>query len=393
VTAVTARGARLAVLLAAAHNASACKGARRVDFMKAWDPQAEESTTASDAVIQFLRAVALAALTAVAMYLCWKLLSPFIYAFTWAFALAVACAPLRKWLISRTPPLAAAVFMVAITITVIAVPVTFILRQLLQESLKAQSLLVSSLQANGWRSTISANRWLGPLWNWADQQLDLRQIAQQAAAEISTWIAPAVARSLRVVSQTGAMLLALFFFLRDQEAILAGMARMLPLSPDETDRLFTRVSTTLRTAVYGRVFIGFLQGSLGGLIFAVVGLPAAVFWGAIMSLLSILPFLGSFVVWIPACGFLLLSGRWVAALIVAIWGVAVINPVDNILYPALVGARLGIHPLILFLAFVGGLIAFGPTGLILGPCIIAVAAGLSEVWHGREATASHGGDA
>jgi predicted PurR-regulated permease PerM len=123
-------------------------------------------------------------------------------------------------------------------------------------------------------------------------------------------------------------------------------------------------------------------------IFAIVGLPAPVFWGAIMSLLSMLPFLGSFVVWVPACAFLLLSGHWVPALIVAVWGIAVINPIDNFLYPILVGARLSIHPLVLFLAFVGGLIAFGPTGLVLGPCIIAFTSSLAEVWQGRQAAAS-----
>lgn len=358
--------------------------------MRARDPQAEDNTTRNDPTIQPLRVMALAALTVLAAYLCWKLLAPFVYAFIWAFALAVVCAPLRKWLLSRMRPLFAAFLIVAIVIVVIAVPFTVVLRHLLQESLKAQSLLLSSIQANGWRSTMSANRWIGPLWNWANQQLDLGQIAQKGAAELSTWIAPAVARSLRVVSQTGAMLLALFFFLRDEEAILAGMARILPLSSDETTRLFARVSGVLRVAVYGRVFIGFVQGSLGGVIFALVGLPAPVFWGVIMSLLSILPFLGSFVVWIPACGFLLLSGRWIAALIVAIWGVAIIHPADNILYPVLVGSRVALHPLIVFLAFVGGLIAFGPTGLILGPCIVAVAAGLADVWHGRQATASDG---
>ena len=78
----------------------------------------------------------------------------------------------------------------AVVIVVIAVPLTFILRQLLQESLKAQSLLRSSIQIESWQGTISANRWLGPLWNLADRQLDLSQIAQQSAAMIGSWIAP-----------------------------------------------------------------------------------------------------------------------------------------------------------------------------------------------------------
>ena len=346
-----------------------------------------------DGTLRVLRAMALAALTALGIYLCWKLAAPFLNAITWAFTLTLVCAPLRKWLFARMPRLPATALIMALVLVVIAVPLTFALRQLLQESLKAQLWLRNSMQTEGWRSAIAANRWLGPLWNWADRQLDLGQLAQQIAAAIARWIAPAVAHSVSVISQTGAALLAFFFFLRDEETILAGVGRMLPLSPAETGRLFARVSTAVRTAVYGRVFIGFVQGFLGGVIFAIVGLPAPVFWGAIMSFLSMLPFLGSFVVWIPADVYLLLSGHWISALIVLVWGVAVINPVDNVLYPILVGARIGMHPLVLFVAFVGGLIAFGPTGLILGPCIIAFTAGLAEIWQERQAAASAGGGA
>ena len=103
-----------------------------------------------------------------------------------------------------------------------------------------------------------------------------------------------------------------------------------------------------------------------------------------MALLSILPMLGAFIVWVPASIFLLIGDHWIRALIVAVWGVAVIHPVDNILYPVLVGARMGLHPLVLFIAFVGGLVVFGPAGLILGPCIVAVAAAMAELWETRQ---------
>jgi predicted PurR-regulated permease PerM len=334
--------------------------------------------------------IALTAVVALTVYLCWKLLAPFIYPFTWALALAIACAPLRRRLLARMSRLPAALLILVLVIVVIGVPLTFLLRQLLQELLRAEVFISNSMQANNWRGALAGNRWLGPLWIWANQQFDLGQIAQQMAAGAAGWIAPAVTRSVRILSQTGVALLALFFFLRDGERLVAALGRLLPLSPAESSHVFSRISLTLRTAVYGRAFIGLIQGSLGGVIFAIVGLPAAIFWGAIMSVLSMLPFLGSFVVWIPAVAYLLLIGRWIAALVVTVWGIAVINPVDNILYPVLVGARVGMHPLVLFVAFVGGLIAFGPTGLILGPCIIAFAVGLTEVWQQRRAALQEG---
>ena len=343
----------------------------------------EKKAPQEDITLRVLRSVVLTVLTALVIYLCWKLVAPFLNAFTWGLTLAVACGPLRKRLFSRLPRLPATLLIMAFVIAVIAVPVTFVSRQLLQESLKAQTLLQQSVQTDDWRSAIAENRWFGPIWTWADQQLDLSQMAQELAGAIARSIAPAVARSVGVISQAGAALLAFFFFLRDQEIALATIRRLLPLEASETDLLFTRVSSAVQSAIYGRLFIGFLQGLLGGIIFALVGLPAPVFWGAVMSLLSTLPVLGAFMVWVPAGAFLLVEGHWIRALIVLVWGLAVIHPVDNLLYPVLVGARMGLHPLVLFVAFVGGLIAFGPAGLILGPCIIALAVGIGEVWKSR----------
>ncbi len=199
------------------------------------------------------------------------------------------------------------------------------------------------------------------------------------------WIAPVVAHSVGVVAQAGVILLALYFFLQDEEIALAAVRGLLPFSPSEIDRLFSRVSSTARATIYGRLLIGTIQGSLGGVIFALVGLPAPVFWGAVMALLSFLPVFGAFLVWLPASLVLLAQGHWMKGAAVLLWGLAVIHPVDNILYPVLVGARIGLHPLVLFVAFVGGVVAFGPAGLILGPCIVAIARGLAEIWRARGA--------
>jgi len=340
----------------------------------------------------FSSATLLALLTAVAIYLCWRMAAPFVNAFTWAFALTIACAPLRRWLLARMPPVAATLLIMALVVMVIAAPLMMMLTRLLQESIRAQSLLRSSFGTDEWRNVIESNRWAGSLWAWIDQQLDIGEIGRQAAAMIASWIGPVVARSASAISQTGIALLVFFFFLRDQETILGGVAGMLPLSAAETTALFERVSTAVRTAVYGRVFVGMVQGLLGGVIFALLGLPAPVFWAAIMSLLSVLPMLGAFLVWVPAGFFLLAGGHWIRALILLIWGVGVIHTADNFLYPILAGPRMGLHPLVLFVAFVGGLLAFGPAGLILGPCIVAFAAGLAEIWRRRMAVISDGGN-
>ena len=342
-----------------------------------------EITRQDDTTVRVLRTVALAALTLFAIYLCWRLAAPFLSPLTWGLALAVACAPLRAWLLARMPPLAATLLIMALVIAVIAAPLTFVLRQLFQESLAVQGRVRIWIQSDDWRQAIASHPVLGPVWTWADQQFDLSDIAQKTAGAMARAIAPALARSASLISQTGVALLAFFFFLRDQDLVLAALRRILPLSRREADSLFARLASTVQSCVYGRIFIGSVQGALGGLIFGIVGISAPVFWAAVMSLLSILPVVGAFVVWLPASTILLLTGHWIKAVILLVWGIAVIHPVDNLLYPILVGARTGMHPLVLFIAFLGGLIAFGPAGLILGPCIIAAAIALANLWQER----------
>lgn len=104
-----------------------------------------------------------------------------------------------------------------------------------------------------------------------------------------------------------------------------------------------------------------------------------------MGVLAVVPGLGAFVVWIPAAIFLALEGSWGKALILAGWGVIVVGTIDNLLCPVLVGNRLKLHTVLAFIAVVGGLILFGPAGLILGPVALTVTMVLPQIWPDRAA--------
>ena len=342
-----------------------------------------QSTLIEERYSHAFRALALAALTLIAIYFCWLMTAPFLSAFTCAFALAVAFSPVRTWLTSRMPGLTATLLIITSLVVAVSLPGALIARQLLNECLRAQELLQKSLQDGGWQSAVAARPWIGNLLAWTDSQLDLGQMGQQLAGTMARSIAPLLARSVGLISQVGVLLLALFFFLQDEVILVNGARSLLPFSAGETDALIARVSATVRATVYGRLLISIVQGSLGGVIFALVGLPAALLWGTVMILLSLLPVFGAFLVWVPASLFLVAQGNWIRGIIVAVWGFAVIHPVDNLLYPVLVGERIGLHPLVLFVAFVGGLVVFGPAGLIIGPCLMSLVAGLAEVWRTR----------
>ena len=157
------------------------------------------------------------------------------------------------------------------------------------------------------------------------------------------------------------------------------------------DRLFSRVGDTVHATIYGTLVVAAVQGTLGGLMFWWLDLPAPLLWGLVMGVLAIVPVLGAFVVWIPAAVFLALDGSWGKALILALWGGVLVGGIDNVIYPILVGNRLRLHTIPAFMAIVGGLIVFGPSGLILGPMTLTVTVLLLEIWRSRspEATQAH----
>jgi predicted PurR-regulated permease PerM len=116
-----------------------------------------------------------------------------------------------------------------------------------------------------------------------------------------------------------------------------------------------------------------------------LGLPAPLLWGVIMAVLAIIPYLGAFVVWVPAAIFFALEGSWGKALILTAWGGIVVALIDNLVYPILVGKRMRLHTVPVFLAMFGGLALFGASGLILGPVILAVTDALVDIWRRRTA--------
>ncbi|MEO8244298.1 MAG: AI-2E family transporter [bacterium] len=172
----------------------------------------------------------------------------------------------------------------------------------------------------------------------------------------------------------------LFYFLRDRLAAIAMIKAWLPLTSEDADHLLRRVVETVHATVYGTLAVATIQGTLGGLMFWVLGLPTPLLWGLVMSLLSIVPVLGAFVVWIPAALLLLLDGSWIRALILTAWGGIVVGSIDNILRPTFVGSRLRLHTIPAFISIVGGLVLFGAPGFILGPLAATITMLLVQFW-------------
>lgn len=168
------------------------------------------------------------------------------------------------------------------------------------------------------------------------------------------------------------MLYILFFFLRDGNKMVAGLIRALPFGDMREQRLFRKFAEVSRVTVKGTLVVGVVQGAIGGLLFWILGIGAPVLWGVIMAILSLLPAVGTAMVWIPAAIILIVRGNTWKGIILLISGTLIIGLVDNVLRPILVGRGARMPDFLVLIATLGGLTAFGISGFILGPILAAL---------------------
>jgi len=177
--------------------------------------------------------------------------------------------------------------------------------------------------------------------------------------------------TLRLAVYFFLMLYLLFFFLRDANGIIEALVRALPFGDERERHLLSRFAAVSRATIKGSLVVGIVQGFIGGVLFATVGIGAPVLWGVVMALLSVVPAVGPSLVWIPAAIILLVQGHIWSGLIVIAVGALVIGLVDNLLRPILVGRDTKMPDYLILLSTLGGLLAFGLAGVVIGPIIAA----------------------
>ena len=179
------------------------------------------------------------------------------------------------------------------------------------------------------------------------------------------------------------MFFSLYYFLVESKTIVEKIMYLSPLRDEYEKILIEKFRSMVRATLKGTIVVGFVQGILGGLMFAIAGVPSFVIWGIIMTVLSMIPVLGSGFVWAPVGVIMLLTGNiWQGIFILAFGGI-VISFIDNVLRPKLVGGDTEIHPLLVFFATLGGIISFGIIGFVVGPVIMALFLALWEIY-GKE---------
>jgi predicted PurR-regulated permease PerM len=344
---------------------------------------------------RLLRWIGLMVATVVALYLCWKMLQPFIEVVLWAVVLVIVFFPIHRRIQARVgSPGWSAVLSCLLVIFIILVPLTLLTFAVVNEIGNFAQMLQPKQDGTGGAAGAAAglfdpnSEYLGPVVRWVGQYYDVSRLAsQEFIAERLKGVSGAIAsRTLGFVGGAVGFIVEVFFVIftmyylfRDGERMRAAAYDMMPLSGPQAREILDRTGEVIGASVYGVLVIAVIQGVLGGLAFWVLGLPSPLLWGVVMIFLSMIPMLGAFIVWVPAAIYLALTGDWGKAIILAVWGALAIGSVDNFLRPKLVGERTRLHELLVFFSVLGGLQVFGVLGIVLGPVIVAITIALLDI--------------
>ena len=309
------------------------------------------------------------------------LLADLLLAVFWAAVLAILFHGLYRRLVPRLwgrPSMAAAAVLVVVLAGVVA-PVLALGWAVVREASEFYAAVEGGLVEPG-AALDTVGAWLP----WVREVLSnfgldfdamrsgLTSVVGNAARFAATGLVAAGQGALKLMLQLAVMLYLLFFFLRDGEKLVDTLVRILPLGDEREYRLLGQFAAVSRVSVTSLIVIGAVQGGLGGVTLALLGVGSPVLLGVVMGLLSVIPAVGPGLVWAPIAVWLFASGMWVQGLILVIVGVLVVGLADNLLRPMLVGRSARLPDYVVLLATLGGLSVFGFSGLVIGPVLAAL---------------------
>jgi predicted PurR-regulated permease PerM len=287
---------------------------------------------------------------------------------------------LRLLLVMRKKQGLAALFTMIITIILVLIPVGFLGSQIIKESTQLYHNLSSN--GNGIMSTIESleNRISESFLIPGNFNVDVNDYLRQALSVTAESMGGIFSSFVRTVLNFFVFFIAYYYFLKDGRKLKDYLVKLSPLEDKDDEFIVSRIRSAVSAVVKGNLLIGLIQGTLTGVGFALFGVPNPVLWGGVASITALIPGVGTTIVLTPAIIFLFVSGSNFAAGGLLLWGILAVGLVDNLLGPRLVGGGMRLHPLAAFLAVLGGLIFFGPLGLLLGPLVLGIALALIEIY-------------
>ena len=230
---------------------------------------------------------------------------------------------------------------------------------------------------------IGKHTWLAKLEPYQDDLIaKAGQITAKAGSLMAQGLAAGVKGTASFILSLFVMLYAMFYFLMDGGISLHRAMRYTPLTEADSTRLLEIFVSVTRATLKGKMIIGVLQAGLAAAAMWMAGISGIFFWFAIMCVLSVIPAVGTTLVWVPSVAYLALTGHPGKAAAVGIWCALVVGSIDNILTPMLIGKDTKMPDLLVLLATLGGLMFFGAPGILIGPICGALFLSAWQMWGG-----------
>jgi len=334
------------------------------------------------------RLIFLVILIAVLLFLALDMVRPFLRPLVLASVIALGCYPLHAWLLKRIRrPDATALFTTLVVFLGVAVP-AFVLTYLIGGELSNIATHISdqSTREGGFMAYVQHGQDRFVVWasQYVDvEQFHIRQRVSELPEKASTFLlsmgSSIAGGAINGITDGILTFVFLFFFFRDGAAWRESLAGALPLRREHVERLYKGVYSSVVGTLYGLVGVALAQGLLTGLGLRIAGIDNFLMLGMLAAVCSVIPVVGTSLVWGPAAVYLLLTHHPGKAIFLLIWGVAVVSMADNIIRPLVLKGRMQLHIVLLLFAILGGLLTFGFVGLFLGPVIFSLLVTLSSI--------------
>lgn len=327
--------------------------------------------------------------TAIALYLCWLMLRPFIGVVEWAVVLVIIFYPIHKRLAVRIGRRGlSALISCLLVVILIVLPLTVLTVAVAEELANILPNLPSQVS----QLANEQSPMFGKIGAWIHSRFGVdisgsyEFIADQIKQSGERLLGLSLNLTVNIVTtivKAFFVIFTMYYLFKDSENILAKLPGVLPLSREQSESIIRRTQEVVSASVYGVVTIAALQGVLGGISFWLLGVPSPLLWAVLMTFVCMIPLLGSFLVWLPLSIYLMTTGQWTKAVILIIWGALVISTIDNFLRPRLIRNQTRLHELFVFFSVLGGISVFGLLGIVLGPVVLAITLGLLQTFKTR----------
>lgn len=309
------------------------------------------------------------------------ILKPFFLAIFLGGLLAYICSPLYNKLLFRFKNRTiVGILMCIIVIIIILIPTLFIVDTLIQDSYALYTTTKYTLANDIFLNCTST------ICVQIEQYVKNPIISQQIqifVKEATNWVVERGSSFLislpRFFLNIFVVFFTMFYFMRDGTILVEHLNQYLGLPPARYKHSINRIQEVTKGLFYGYVLIAFIQGILGAIGFYLFGIPSPLFWGLVMALFALIPLLGTGIVWVPAALFIFLQGSLensnlllLKGIGLFLYGLIIVSSIDNILKPKIMAHHAKIHPAIIMLGMLGGVLVFGPVGALVGPFILAL---------------------